>query len=383
MIQLYRFSIVFPLVTALSLAGIVKAYAEDTSAPESAPATTADQTPKPLENALPAPATTSDQTPKPPANAPESDRLTSIENTMDKTHKRLELGILNQAIRIDNFFGNVKPENHQETVYELRWRNSMRIEQGGHVNLGTAAWANFTFPRISDRLHLSITGEDEPQPFAQSLPEDPGNPGLDRTTQTTTRIVNTELRYGLIRTPTMNLFLGAGVRFILPIEAFVRSRFQYIHNFSDVSLVRLAETVFVKNTVGPGETTEVSLERLLNPKTILRLANSDTVSYEINGVEWGTELSLIHELSPKSAITYTGGVYGDTGIPGWVTNYRIFTLYRRNFLRSWLFYEIQPEVSWPRNPTGTISTDYALTLRLEVVFKGGGAAQKGVKKEAP
>ena len=164
---------------------------------------------------------------------------------MDKTHKRVELGILNQAIRIDNFFGSVKPENHQETVYELRWRNSIRIDQGGHVKFGTAAWANFTFPRISERLHLSITGEDEPQPFSQSLPEDPGNPGLDRTSQTTTRIVNTELRYGLIQTPKMILFLGAGVRFVLPIEAFVRSRFQYIYNFSDVSLVRFAETVFV------------------------------------------------------------------------------------------------------------------------------------------
>jgi hypothetical protein len=180
----------------------------------------------------------------------------------------------------------------------------------------------------------------------------------------------------------MNLFLGVGVRFVLPIEAFVRSRFQYIYNFSDVSLVRFAETVFALNTVGPGETTEVTLERLLNKKNILRWANSETVSYEISGVEWGTELSLIHELSAKSAITYTGGVYGNTSIPNWVTNYRIFTLYRRNFWRSWLFYEIQPEVSWPRSITGTISTNYAMTLRLEVVFKGGAAA-KGVKKEAP
>ncbi|MGD0585586.1 MAG: hypothetical protein ABSA86_07390 [Oryzomonas sp.] len=362
--KIYWVSIVFPLVTALSLAGIEKTYSEDKSASE------------------PAPATTSDQTPAPPGDTSISDKPNTNENTMDEIHKRLELGILNQAIRIDNFFGSVKPEKQQETVYELRWRNSVRIEQGGRVSLGTAAWANFTFPRISDRLHLSITGEDQPQPFAQSLPEDPGNPGLDRTSQTTTHIVNTELRYGLISTPTMNLFLGAGVRFVLPIEAFLRSRFQYIYKFSDVSLVRFAETVFAKNTVGPGETTEVSLERLLNQKTILRWANSETVSYEISGVEWGTEISLIHELSAKNAITYTGGVYGNTSIPDWVTNYRILTLYRQNFLRNWLYYEIQPEVSWPRSATGTITTNYALTLRLEVVFKGG-TADKGVKKEAP
>ena len=355
----------------MSLAGIEKTYSEDKPVTAPAPATAP----------APEPATTPDQTPAPPSDTSTSDKPNSDENTMDKIHKRVELGILNQVVRIDNFFGNENPDNQQEAGYVLRWRNFMRIEPGGHVGFGTATLANFTFPRISDRLHLSITQENDPQPFSQKLPEDPGSPGLDRTSQTTSQVVNTELRYGLIRTPTMNAFVGAGVSLVLPIEAFVRSRFQYIYNLSDVSLVRFAETVFARTIVGPGETTEVTLERSLNKETILRWANSETVSYEINGVEWGTELSLIHSLSAKSAITFTGGVYGNTSIADWVTNYRVFTLYRRNFLRNWLFYEIEPEVSWPRSASGGFSPNYAMILRMEVVFKGGAAA-KGVKKEA-
>lgn len=119
-----------------------------------------------------------------------------------------------------------------------------------------------------------------------------------------------------------------------------------------------------------GETTEIDLERLLDRKTLLRWANAGTVSYEIKGMEWGSELSLIRELSHRSAVTLTGGVYGHSYIDGVVDNYRVFSCYRRNFLRSWLFYELEPEISWPRSADGSFSTNLALTFRLEVMFQG-------------
>ena len=297
---------------------------------------------------------------------------------VDYTHDRLERNILEQAIRLDNFFGDVKSEDRQNTKYQLRWRNSVRVEQDGKLKYGTSVRANVNLPRISERLRIIISGENEPEPFAPSLPEDPGNPGFDRTSRDV-RLVNTELRYGLLQTPSTILFLGAGVRLKLPLEAFARSRFQYINHLSDVSLIRFGETLFVKNTDVLGETTEISLEHLLDPKTLLRLANSDTVSYEIKGVEWGTELSLIRELSPQSAINLTAGVYGNTSVRDWIENYRLLARYRRNFLRSWLFYELEPEISWPRMVAGNFPPKFAFTMRLEIVFQD---SARGKEKKA-
>jgi hypothetical protein len=288
---------------------------------------------------------------------------------MDETHERLEHGILRQVIRLDQFFGKDKTDAGQKTEYTLHWGNSVRVEQNGHLVFGTTVRANLLLSRISERLRLTVSGGDEPVPTAPVLPEDPGNPGFDRTTQST-RLVNTELRYSLIQTPHMALFLGAGVRLIIPPEAFARSRFQYAYHIGDDTIVRFGETLFLKNTVGPGETTEVSMENSLNRKTLLRWSNAATISYEIKGVEWGTELSLIRELSPKSAITLTGGVYGNTSIRDWVTNYRVLARYRRNFLRSWLFYELEPEMSWPRSAAGYFPTNFAMTFRIEVAFEG-------------
>ena len=325
--------------------------------------------PTPITEPAP-PATPPSQPAEPiPADIYLKEKFTVIEQSVDEAHDTLERDILEQAIRFDNFFGNVKADSKRQTGYQLRWRNSVRVEKDGTLKFGSSLRANIKLSKISERLRLSFSGENEPEPFAPSLPEDPGNPGFDRPAQTT-KIVNTELRYGFLQTPSTDIFMGAGFRLVIPPEAFVRSRFQYTYHISDVSLVRLGETLFVNNNVGPGETTEVSLERSLGPKTLLRWGSTGTVSHKIQGVEWGTDLSLIHELSSRSAITVAGGIFGNSSIDDVISNYRVVARYRRNFLRSWLFYELEPEISWPRTGDGDFPTRFAITFLLEVVFQG-------------
>ena len=315
-----------------------------------------------------------------PALSFAEDNAVSIMKTMDEKHAGIERSILDRVVRFDNFFGNVKTENTRPPNYLIRWQNSVRMEEGSHFKYRTNVRANFVLPRISEKLRVAISGESEPEPFSAKLPEDPGNPGFDRTLAKT-RLVNTELRYGVVRTPTVDVFLGAGVRLVRPLESFARSRFQYTHHLGDVSLVRFGETLFWKNTEKFGETTGIDFERLLTPKTLFRWSNAGTLAQESQGLEWGTELSLLQELSPRSAITFSGGAFGNTR-PAVVETYRILTRYRRNFLRSWLFYELEPEISWPRSPEGRYASALAFTARLEVVFQGT-AAGKEKKSGAP
>lgn len=90
-------------------------------------------------------------------------------------------------------------------------------------------------------------------------------------------------------------------------------------------------------------------------------------------MEWATELSLLRELSPRSAITFGGGLAGHTRPDALVDTYRVFTRYRRNFLRPWLFCELEPEITWPRDAAGAYTSAYAFTFRIEVVFQGTAA----------
>jgi hypothetical protein len=298
------------------------------------------------------------------------EKVVVLGQTAEHTHDLLQRGILQQVVGLDNFFGKPNSEKELHTSYLLRWRNSLRWEQGGGLAPGSTLRANLNLSRINERLQLAISGAGKPDQFSPSLPEDPGNPGFDRTFRAT-RIVNTELRYQLLRTPLAELFLGAGFDLAIPPQVFARARFQRLQRLGQFYLLQFGETLFVKTPDGFGETTELALERSLGPKTLLRLANSATVSEELHGtMEWGSELSLLHELSPKSALTVTGGIYGNTGSDDWVDNYRALVRYRRNFLREWLFYELEPQVSWPRQPDGNFPVSYAFTVRLEVVFHG-------------
>lgn len=286
----------------------------------------------------------------------------------ETAHDRLERGILQETIRLDSFFGNEETKKG-ETSYSIYVRNALRWQQGGKFGPEAAIRADVDLSRINDRLNLLISGENETTPFAPRLPEDPGNPGMDRTFQPA-RVVNTELRYQLIRNPSTYLFVGAGLELALPPHPFVRTRIQYTHPWSELLKGRVAETVFAKTNGGPGETTEFSLERILTKKAVLLWSTSGTVSEQVRALEWGSELSFAYALSAKSSLILTGGVYGDTSKNDWITNYQTYLRYRRNFLRKWLFYELEPQVSWPRQGDGAFPTTYAFTVRLEVQFRG-------------
>ena len=118
----------------------------------------------------------------------------------------------------------------------------------------------------------------------------------------------------------------------------------------------------------------------LAPPTLLRWSNSITIeekSEKINGWTWGTDLSLLHKISPKSAITFAGGVAGSTR-PAWIAqNYRVLVRYRRNVFRKWLFLEGEPDIHWPRKEDGSRKPVWGATLRAQILFTGTGPDSSG------
>ncbi len=299
-------------------------------------------------------------------------------NVADTAHRMIEQDLLARVIAFDDLFGSNRTDMKRQTKYQLRWRNSFRADQVGKIKFGTTAGLNVTLSKISDRLRLVITGEDELEQRSPSLPADPGTPGFDRTTSQDNRprLVNTELRYGLLRSSSIESFVGVGVRVVWPPEAFGRWRFQFTQQLNETMLSRIGETFFIKNAVGLGATTDFTLQQIIDPQTMVRWATTATASQEFEGLEWGSELSLNHQLSPISAVALTGGVYGNTITAAAIESYRLFARYRRQFLREWLYFELEPEVSWPRNGAGRYPAFFAGTFRLEVVFAGSAAVAK-------
>jgi hypothetical protein len=314
-------------------------------------------------------------------NAVATDNATATENAMgaatpaadngwvDRTHSRVERDLFDAVVWFDRFFGDERMEVTERPESFLRWTNSIRWDEEERFTPRSTVRASLRLPRLKKRWRLAISGETRGDPNTVN-PEDPGNPGLDPDSRI--RTGSTELIYDILRSSRSTLDAGIGVRVKIPPDAFVRTRFQHVRPIAPATLGRFTAIAFWSARDGLGESNQVDLERSLAPPTLLRWSNSLTITEESNGWTWGTELSLLHKLSPKSAATLGGGVSGSTR-PAWAAqNYRVFTRFRRNVFRKWLFIEVEPDLHWPRKEDGSRKPVWGATLRAEIQFTGAG-----------
>jgi hypothetical protein len=288
---------------------------------------------------------------------------------VDRTHSRVERDLFDIVVWFDRFFGDERMKVTERPESYLRWKTELRWDEEEQYTFRSSVRASLRLPRLKNRWHLVITSESRGDPTAV-IPEDPGNPGLDPGSKV--RTGSTELIYDILRTPRSTLDVGAGVQVKIPPNAFVRTRFQHARPIAPGILGRFTGTAYWDARDGLGESNQVDLERWLALPTLLRWSNSLTITEESNGWTWGTELSLLHKLSPKSAITFSGGVTGSTR-PAWIAqNYQVLARYRRNVYRKWLFLEGEPDIHWPRKEDGSRKPVWGATLRVEILFTGAG-----------
>ena len=101
---------------------------------------------------------------------------------------------------------------------------------------------------------------------------------------------------------------------------------------------------------------------------MLRWANKAEYSEESNGVEWNSRVAWIKKLDEKSAFRVFTFIRGETD-PEILKSRGFGTAYRRQFLRDWLYWEIEPQYAWrKRRPEQEREGVASVKLRLEIVF---------------
>jgi hypothetical protein len=333
-----------------------------TGADHSATDNVTDAGPSPADNATGA-------VPSPADNVTDAIPSAADNAWVDRTHSRVERDLFDTVVWFDQFFGDDKMVVTELPESFLRWINDFRWDEEERFSARSTVRARLRLPRLKKRWKLVISGETRGDLNAITQ-EDPGNPGLFEGSRV--RTGSTELIYDIHRTARSSLDVGAGVRVKLPPDAFVRTRFQHTRPVGFRTLGRFTATAFWNARDGLGESNQVDLERWLAPPTLLRWSNFILIEEKNDGWIWGTELSLLHKISPKSAITFTGGVLGATR-PAWsAENYRVLVRYRRNVWRKWLFLEGEPDIHWPRQEDGSRKPVWGATLRVEILFAGTG-----------
>lgn len=309
--------------------------------------------------------------PQPPALPTPEAALSAEEKVrpdtfLDRTQVFLSRLFSDPAVWFDSFFADQRYLEEVPSGTFVRWRNALRWSEDKDFFFFTQFNASLRLPRMKRKLRLVITSDTEEDKFAPDT-----GAVLDPAFATAAdqKKSNAGLLYDIYETVKSKVNFGVGIRLRGPVQPFVRMRFRYLQPLGALWLARFTETAYEKTHDGFSEITQLDFDRTLNQSTLLRISNAVTYTETKNGIEWVPAVSVLHQLSPKDAISYDVSALLVNRPERVMQNYRVGTRYRRNFYRPWLFLELEPEITWPLDENNTRRSIKAFTFLIEVQFE--------------
>ena len=325
------------------------------------------------------PSTEAQQAPQPPAQTkkeeqfgPQVDPCFTVEvagdNWLDQVHGFVQDNTCEPAVWFDTFFVKDHVLLDPRPGMLIILRNSARWTEGHGVDRISDYRIRYRLPQVEKllkRAKFYIVVGSPPDAFT-TQPGQPVDPGVDPATGARKPTIGVRADFF---TRLRALFsIDTGIKVSVPLDPFIRMRFQYTKPVGEVYLIRFTESALWRYVEHFMNTVQIDLERKFTTFTFIRWANNVTYTEGTPGVTWNTGISLFTQLTPKSAISYDTSMWG-VNHPYWgIQNYRIGSHYRRNFYRPWLFFELAPEVTWPKDFTGQRKPVYAFMATLEIQF---------------
>lgn len=279
----------------------------------------------------------------------------------DSGHRYVTERLQRAAIWFDGFFGDPRIDADSDAnayLHVVLETFQSGVEDASET--GVRFRGGVDLPQLDQRLRLLLTSDADSlltgREFAGTEQDElrDGERGIG-------------LRYLFRDRPNSRFSLGAGLSGGLSPELSLRARHRYTQDWTKRSRSHLTTTLYWKSADGSGISTLLDYEWLSNADTLWRYTLFGNVSEETRELEWSTQAKWARRLNDKSAINIRGGIQGDTKPENLLTEGWLKFLYRRNILRSWLFYEIEPGLSWHHQEDYQVEPTIA--LRLEIQFR--------------
>lgn len=286
----------------------------------------------------------------------------------DRTHSYLTAMLCQPAVWFDGFFGQHRAgEDWAGSL--IRWGEAVRFDERlQKPEYNSEFIADFRLPNMNKKVKIfisSISGEDETSSQPDEYPYDLGTSGVEGDNQQRT---TAGLKIYLSDTRKVRLNLGAGLKLGDTPQIYIRARLRYTEPISNDTLLRLTPTVIWLEEDGINRSLRVDLEHRVSENVFVRSSQS-LVRKELEpDILWGSVLTLYDRLSPVTVLALEAGAKGTTSPEKRVERYRLSTRLRSNFLREWLFLEVEPEYYWPLDEAGEYHLFRAISFRVQVQF---------------
>ncbi|MDX1589241.1 MAG: hypothetical protein R3296_09895 [Oleiphilaceae bacterium] len=250
----------------------------------------------------------------------------------------------------------------------LRIGLANRYEKGGDMGVEPEVRFRLELPTLEEKFRLII--ESDPDDF-DSLSEQQRKEIL-RESERSNASTTGALRYLYPLTERWDLSTDVGARLRSPPEIFWRSRARSDWDISQEWRMQLDQRFYYFNTDGWGARTWVGFFRRVGEWDFLASSQAQWVHKDRN-YQVAQVARLQRSVRNRHYWRLRLGVLGESR-PNWQsTDYFTDVLYRNRLYDDWLFAEVIPALSFPRD--NQFRANPSITLRIEMFFSGKGELQ--------
>ena len=288
-------------------------------------------------------------------------------DSMEAPRDYLSGKITSFASYIDRFFGGDRhyQESNQSVVQVDLSRST---GYGGNDKFDLSTKLNLRLPVSEGQLHLLLETAPEQNITAEPTKSRAVQVAPPVSNTATSKSVAAALRYEKKEESRWFYSTDAGVQFhgiVADPNPFARARGSYSLPLGQWRL-KAAETLFLFYSIGAGESTQLDLERIISAPLLFRASSNVTWLKDTQNFNLHQDLSIYHTLTDRTALLYQASANGISNPHYQMTDFVVLLLYRYRMHQQWLFFELSPQLHFPRDRQYQYSP--AINMRLEILF---------------
>jgi hypothetical protein len=263
----------------------------------------------------------------------------------DTLQADISKNILQSSQWLDSFFYDPRYAA-EENLTRAAVRYEGFIENHAHWTFKTRVKLVLILPQLKNKANLVIAGDPNEDSQSQVGKGLLASPAPDENTR---RNTSAALGYLIRSGERRNISAKIGIRYRGGhMVSFVRPHYRRLSRLDNWDLRFTQEFPYWTDTKWSSSTT-VDLERPLGDAFFFRASLNGSWFEKLPGYYYGLVFSLSQPLSTTSALSYDLGASFQTGAHDVLQAVAVATRYRQRFWRDWIYFDITPQVRFPRD----------------------------------
>jgi len=281
--------------------------------------------------------------------------LQSLEKFRDKTTEDYS----DLSTSIDEFFyGKKLEETSNDSYLKLEIQNT--FYKSGETEQDVKLKAKLDLPNTEKKFKLVFSSDAEKE---ESLEERVHNDASGERIEADESFAGVEYQPAPEKSQWNKSFTG-GIKLRTPLLPFAKFDLDNKWRLSEFWTSEFEQSFWYLDDKGFGETSELSFIRPITDSYQLKVSSELEFRDENNTFSYDLILSTTHRLDHASSIEYYVGSLGESQPTNQVTHYILGANYRKLLHEDWLFLNIEPGLSFPREENWKAQPSFSLELQI-------------------